>query len=117
MFVTRHPFTESLKGAATAERVLVTSEPARPALRRTAWSAVVAGAPVALMTTFLSSLLAAGLRNPNPASGQNPLAGYGTGSVVALVATSLIALFLGGWVTGYLAGLLRRARARGRFYP
>ena len=62
MFVTRHPFIESLKGAATAERVLVTSEPARPALRRTAWSAVVAGAPVVenlhrfLVFSFATSL-------------------------------------------------------------
>lgn len=90
-----------------ADRLLVTSEPDRTPVRRTAWSAVFAGALVALMSTFLLSLLAAGV----PASEQNALAGYGTGSVVALAATSLIALFLGGWVTGYLAGLPRRGDA------
>ena len=56
-----------------ADRVIVASEPDRPSVRRTAWSAVFAGALVALMTTFLLSLLAAGigLQNINPASEQN----------------------------------------------
>ena len=96
-----------------ADRVIITAEPDRLSVRRTAWSAVFAGALVALMTTFLLSLLAAGigLQNVDPASEQNTFAGFGTGGLVALIATNLIALFLGGWVTGYLAGLPRRGDA------
>lgn len=96
-----------------ADRVIITPEPDRLSVRRTAWSAVFAGALVALMTTFLLSLLAAGIgfQNIDPASEPNTFAGFGTGGLVALIATNLIALFLGGWVTGYLAGLPHRGDA------
>lgn len=95
-----------------ANRVIVQPEPEHGAVRRTSWSAVFAGALVALMTTFLLSLLFAGigLQSLDLTSNQ-PASGLGTGSVVALVVTNLLALFLGGWVAGYLAGLPRRGDA------
>ena len=82
-------------------------------VRRTAWGAVIAGALVALMTTLVLSLLFSGigLQTINPATEQNPLAGLGTGGIIALIATNLIALFLGGWVAGKLAGSPRNSDA------
>lgn len=95
-----------------ANRVIVQPEPGRFALRRTSWSAVFAGALVALMTTFLLSLLFAGIGlHIDLTSNQNPLSGFGTGGIAALVVTNLVALFLGGWVAGHLAGVSRRSDA------
>ena len=100
-----------------ADRVLVepglrTYEDTTP-VRRTAWGAVIAGALVALMTTLVLSLLFSGigLQSINPAAEQNPLAGLGTGGIIALIVTNLVALFLGGWVAGKLAGTPRRSDA------
>lgn len=97
------------------DRVIVNSgdvPDSRP-VRRTAWGAVFAGAIVALMTTLLLNLLFAGigLASFNPASTNNPLEGFGTGSIVALVLTNIIALFLGGFIAGRLAGSPRRGDA------
>lgn len=97
------------------DRVIVNSGDApdgRP-VRRTAWGAVFAGATVALMTTLLLNLLFAGigLASFNPASTNNPLEGFGTGSIVALVLTNIIALFLGGFIAGRLGGSPRRGDA------
>lgn len=82
----------------------------RVPLKGMSWGAVIAGALVALMTTLLLTLLFAGigLTSLNPASDQTPLQGLGTGSIVAIVITNLLSLFLGGWVTGRLARLPRR---------
>ena len=82
-------------------------------VHRTAWGAVLAGALVALMTTLVLSLLFSGigLQSINPAAEQNPLAGLGTGGIVALIVTNLVALFLGGWVAGKLAGSPRNSDA------
>ena len=82
-------------------------------VHRTAWGAVIAGALVALMTTLILSLLfsGVGLQSINPAAEQNPLAGLGTGGVIAIILTNVIALFLGGYVTGKLAGSPRNSDA------
>lgn len=83
----------------------------RAPARTTSWGAVIAGALVALMVTLLLSLLFSGigLQSLNPASEQDPFAGLGVGGLIALVVTNLAALFLGGWVTGRLAGSARRS--------
>lgn len=96
-----------------ANRVIVRPEPEHFNLRHTSWGAVFAGALIALMTTFLLSLLFAGigLQSIDLTSNQNPLSGFGTGGIVAAVVTNLVALFLGGWVAGHLAGLSRRSDA------
>lgn len=98
----------------TTDRVIVNSGGAdnRP-VRRTSWGAIFAGALVALMTTFLLNLLFAGigLTSFDPATSNNPLEGFGTGSIIAVVVINVIALFLGGMVTGRLAGSPRRGDA------
>ena len=82
-------------------------------VRRTAWGAVFAGAIIALMITFLLNLLFAGigLANFDPATSNNPLSGYETGSIIALIVINVVALFIGGLVTGRLSGTPRRGDA------
>ena len=82
-------------------------------VRHTAWGAVFAGAIIALMITFLLNLLFAGigLANFDPATSNNPLAGYETGSIIALIVINVVALFIGGLVTGRLSGTPRRGDA------
>lgn len=94
------------------DRVIVNSDPTldgRP-VRRTAWGAIFAGALTALMTTLLLTLLfgGIGLNSFDPASSADPV-GNGTGSIIAIVITNLLSLFLGGWVAGRLAGSPRRS--------
>lgn len=97
------------------DRVIVNSDPTldgRP-VRRTSWGAVLAGALTALMVTLLLNLLFAGigLSNFDPATSNNPLEGFGTGGIVALVVTNILALFLGGYIAGRLGGSPRRGDA------
>ena len=82
-------------------------------VRHTAWGAVFAGAIIALMITFLLNLLFAGigLANFDPATSNNPLAGYETGSIIAIIVINVVALFIGGLVTGRLSGTPRRGDA------
>ena len=98
----------------TTDRVIVNSGGTdnRP-VRRTSWGAVIAGALVALMVTFLLNLLFAGigLTSFDPATSNNPLEGFGTASIIAVVVINVISLFLGGLVTGRLAGSPRRGDA------
>lgn len=94
------------------DRVIVNSGTApdgRP-VRRTAWGAVIAGALIALMTTLLLTLLfgGIGLNTFDPASSNDPV-GNGTASIIAVIATNLLSLFLGGWVAGRLTGSPRRS--------
>lgn len=94
------------------DRVIVNSgavADGRP-VHRTAWGAVIAGALTALMTTLLLTLLfgGIGLNSFDPASNADPV-GNGTGSIIAVVVTNLLSLFLGGWVAGRLAGSPRRS--------
>ncbi len=96
-----------------ANEVIVTQQPeviTKTPIKGMSWGAIIAGALVALMTTLLLTLLFAGigLQSLNPATEQNPAAGLGTGSIVAIVVTNLLSLFFGGWVTGRLARLPRR---------
>ena len=95
------------------DRVIVNSgaptADGRP-VHRTAWGAVIAGALTALMTTLLLTLLfgGIGLNSFDPATSADPV-GNGTGSIIAIVITNLLSLFLGGWVAGRLAGSPRRS--------
>ena len=79
-------------------------------VRRISWGAIFAGALTALLTLLLLNLLfyGIGISTINPASEQNPLAGLGTGALIATVISNLAALFLGGYVAGKLAGTPRR---------
>ena len=79
-------------------------------VRRISWGAVFAGALVALLTLTLLNMLfyGIGISTINTASEQNPVAGLGVGTLIATVISNLVALFLGGYVAGKLAGTPRR---------
>lgn len=80
-----------------------------PALRRISWGAVFAGLIVAIMASLVLALLgmAIGLGAVNPAQEANPFAGLGMGAALWWVVSSLIALFIGGWVAARMAGIPR----------
>ena len=98
----------------SADRVIVNSGGRdNGPVRHTAWGAVFAGAIIALMITFLLNLLFAGigLANFDPATSNNPLSGYGTSSIIAVIVINVVALFIGGLVAGRLSGTPRRGDA------
>ncbi|MCK8495585.1 MULTISPECIES: YrzE family protein [Spirosoma] len=78
-------------------------------LSRISWSAVFAGVLVAIVTQMLLTLLGLGigLGTIDPMEEQNPMAGLGIGSAIWYIISSLISLFLGGWVAGRLASAPR----------
>ncbi len=77
--------------------------------RRISWSAVFAGVLVAIITQLLLSLLGLGigLSTIDPLEERNPAAGLGIGAAIWYGISSLISLFLGGWVAGRLAAAPR----------
>ena len=82
--------------------------PALPtALRRISWGSVFAGLIVAIMVSLVLMLLgmSIGLGTVDPAREANPFSGLGMGAAVWWVVSSLIALFLGGWVAARMAGV------------
>lgn len=79
-------------------------------MKRISWSAVFAGVLIAIVTQMLLSLLGIGigLGTIDPLEEANPMAGLGTGSAIWYIISSLIGLFIGGWVAGRLASAPRR---------
>ncbi len=77
--------------------------------KRISWSAVFAGALVAIVTQLALSLLGLGIGmgTVDPLEEQNPLSGLGTGAVIWWALSMLISLFIGGYVAGRLAGVPR----------
>ncbi len=81
------------------------------AIKRVSWGAIFAGAVVAIVTQFLLNLLGLGIGMTtfDPAGGDSDsAAGFGMAQGIWTVVSSLIALFVGGWVAGRLAGMPRR---------
>ncbi|GAB4026803.1 YrzE family protein [Spirosoma koreense] len=78
-------------------------------LKRISWSAVFAGVLVAIVTQMLLTLLGLGigLSTIDPVTERNPTAGLGTGSAIWYIISSLLSLFIGGWVAGRLASAPR----------
>lgn len=78
-------------------------------LKRISWSAVFAGVLVAIVAQILLTLLGLGigLSTVDPVTEQNPTSGLGTGSAIWYIVSSLLSLFIGGWVAGRLAGAPR----------
>lgn len=78
-------------------------------MKRISWSAVFAGVLVAIVTQMLLTLLGLGigLSTIDPVTERNPTAGLGTGSAIWYIISSLLSLFLGGWVAGRLASAPR----------
>jgi hypothetical protein len=74
---------------------------------RVCWGAIFAGAVVVLATQLVLTLIggAIGLAILNPATGQSPSgATLGVGAAIWLVMSSLLSLFVGGYVAGRLGG-------------
>ncbi|XID75456.1 hypothetical protein ACF3NA_02630 [Alkanindiges sp. WGS2144] len=72
---------------------------------RVSWGAIFAGVIMALAIQVLLMLLgtAIGLSTLNPAKEANPMDGLATGGLIWWTISSIIAMFLGGWVSGRLA--------------
>ena len=87
----------------------VVANPGAP-WRHVSWGAVLAGTVVAIMVMLLINLLTLGigLQTVDPATEAEPLAGVGTGATIGVIIANVIALFLGGWVAGRVAGETRR---------
>ncbi len=77
--------------------------------RRVSWGALFAGLVVALVVELVLSLLGLGigLGTIKPATEQTPFSGIGLGAGIWMGISTLIALFIGGWVTAKLAGSIR----------
>lgn len=78
-------------------------------MKRISWSAVFAGVLVAIVTQMLLTLLGIGigLGTIDPVQERNPAEGLGVGSAIWYIVSSLLSLFLGGWVAGRLASAPR----------
>lgn len=72
---------------------------------RVSWGAILAGTAVALAVQVLLMLLgtAIGMTTINPASEANPMDGLATGGLIWWTISSIIAMFIGGWVSGRLS--------------
>ena len=78
-------------------------------MKRISWSAVFAGVLVAIVAQILLTLLGIGigLSTIDPVTERNPTEGLGIGSAIWYIISSLLSLFLGGWVAGRLASAPR----------
>jgi len=79
-------------------------------VRRISWAAIFAGLIITLVTELVSSVLgiAIGATAINPLTAdQGSAQGIGIGAGIWFLVTSLIALFLGGWVAGRVSGFAR----------
>jgi hypothetical protein len=84
-----------------AEAPKLHAEDVMPVRSRVSWGAILAGAMVALAVFYLLSLL--GVAVGISMTGTNWEDRLGVGAVVWATLTTLIALFLGGWVASQLA--------------
>ncbi len=77
--------------------------------KRISWSAIFAGVLVAIVTQMLLTLLGLGigLGTIDPIEERNPAAGLGIGSAIWYIISSLLSLFVGGWIAGRLASAPR----------
>src|SRR5215472_11919227 len=84
---------ESRRGALAVSSALV---------RGVSWSSILAGVTAAIAVQLLLNLLGIGVgaATINPQSGQ----GLAVGAVIWFVFSSVISLFVGGWIAGRLAG-------------
>jgi hypothetical protein len=95
----------------STETVVVRDVGPLGALRRISWGAVIAGVVLALVVQLLLGMLGLGIgmSTVDPTAGDTPSAqAFGVGAAVWWVVTSLIALFIGGWVACHLAGVPQR---------
>jgi len=76
-------------------------------MRRISWGAIFAGTTAAIAVVLLLELLgtAIGAATINPLQGRSPGLGLAVGAAIWFVASCMIALFIGGWIAGRLAGI------------
>jgi hypothetical protein len=74
--------------------------------RRVSWSSIFAGVTAAIAVQLLLNLLGIGVgaATINPQQGQ-PGQGLAVGAAIWFVISSIVSLFVGGWVAGRLAGI------------
>jgi hypothetical protein len=88
--------------------VASTTTTAIPAMiKRISWGAVFAGVVVAFIAMITLNLLGVsiGAASIDPATEVDPAAGVGTGAIIWVAASNLLALFAGGYVAGRMAGI------------
>jgi len=75
-------------------------------LRRASWSAILAGTAVATVVQIMFTLLAIafGMSMVDPRTESHPMSGVGMMVGVWTALGALVALFVGGWIAGRLAG-------------
>ena len=75
------------------------------------WTAILAGVVVALVVQLMLSVLGVGIgaATVDPRTEQSPLAGLGIGSAIWLFISSIIAMYIGGWIAGRYSGALHRS--------
>ncbi|MFN6944716.1 MAG: hypothetical protein ACK4ND_07190 [Cytophagaceae bacterium] len=77
-------------------------------VRRISWSAVFAGAVLAIVTQITLTILGMGIGiGTIDVTAANPAEGLGTGSLIWWVISNIISIFIGAWVAGRLAGIPR----------
>lgn len=96
-----------------SDQVLIQDEPQLAllpeALERISWSAVIAGTLLALILMFIFNLIgvALGLGQVHPERGKRSADGQdlAIGAVAWVAVSNLLALFAGGWLAAYFAGI------------
>lgn len=74
-------------------------------VKRISWPAIFAGVILVLAVNLLLNILGIGIgASAVTPMQENATSGIGTGALIWLVVTTLIALFIGGWAAGKLAG-------------
>jgi len=94
-----------------SDTVVVRDTGAIGALRRISWGAVIGGVVLALVVQLLLGMLGLGigLSTVDPGTGDTPSAqAFGIGAGIWWIVSSLLALFIGGWVAAHLAGIPQR---------
>ncbi|MDB6121659.1 MAG: hypothetical protein JWQ71_652 [Pedosphaera sp.] len=92
------------------------SLPRQPILRRISWAAIFAGLIIALVSQLVLSVLGVsiGATAVNPLTAdQSSGQALGIGAGIWLIVSSIISLFLGGWVAGRMAGFTREGALHG----
>lgn len=91
------------------EPVTHAQDTARSWGKHISWGAVFAGVLVAIVTQMLLTLLGLGigLATIDPLEEANPASGLGTGAAIWYGVSTLLSLFMGGWVAGRLAAAPR----------
>lgn len=75
-------------------------------LRRVSWGSILAGTAVAIVVQIMFTLLAIsfGMGMVDPRTEANPMSGVGMAMGIWTAVGALVALFIGGWVAGRMAG-------------